>query len=76
MLPLKSCCIIEAAITSVDGRKVRTTGTLHNQDGTVIYAEGEALFISLDEEKIGKLSSHASGIIERMKRNNGDRKTD
>jgi len=69
MLPLNSCCIIEAAITSVEGRKVRTAATLHNLDGDVVYAEGEALFISIDDKKIEMLSSQTSDIIGRMQRN-------
>lgn len=76
MLPLESGCIIEALITSVDGRKVRTTATLHSRDGEVVFAEGEALFISLDEKKIGMLSDKASDIVERMKRLHGDKRID
>jgi acyl-coenzyme A thioesterase PaaI-like protein len=72
MLPLESSCIIEAVITSVEGRKVKTTSTLHNVAGDVVYAEGEALFIILDEKKIGMLSDQATGIIERMKKLNKD----
>lgn len=69
MLPLQSRCIIEASITSVEGRKVHTTGTLHNLDGDVVYAEGVALFITLDDKKIEMLSSKASTIIDKMRRN-------
>ncbi len=66
MLPLETCCIIEAAITSVEGRKVRTTATLQNMAGDLVYSEGEALFIILDDRKIEMLSDKASDIIKRM----------
>lgn len=62
MLPLGARCIVEARVVSAEGRKVRVAGRLLDVKG-VTYAEGEALFITLDPEKFGALASEASRIF-------------
>lgn len=62
MLPIGTRLLIEARVDSVDGRKVRTKGNLRSEDGTT-FAEGEALFITLDPNKFGALAAEASRIF-------------
>ena len=70
MLPLGTPCLVEAEVVRVDGRKVHTRGTLRDLTGEKIYCQGEALFIALDESRIGKLSAKAQVIVDRMRPKN------
>lgn len=69
MLPLNSPCFVEAHVIEVEGRKVRTRGTIRSLDGQQTYSDGEALFITLDESKIGNLSDKAQIIVDRLRQN-------
>lgn len=60
MLPLGTRCVVEASVSGVDGRKVRVAGRLRQSDSDTVFAEGEALFITLDPKKFGVLASEAS----------------
>lgn len=62
MLPLNSRVIVEAWVQSVEGRKVRTRGVLRSEDGR-LYAEGEALFITMDPKKFGALVGEAARMF-------------
>lgn len=62
MLPLGTRCVVEAHVASVNGRKVRVAGALRDLQGTT-YAEGDALFITLDPKKFGALALEASRIF-------------
>lgn len=62
MLPLGSCCIVEASVASTDGRKVRTVAELRTR-GLDLVAEGEALFIELDPARFGELVEQASTML-------------
>jgi len=70
MLPLGTLCLVETRVTSVEGRKVRTSGVIRSRDGQRIFSEGTALFVVLDETRIDHLSDKARVILERMRRNN------
>ena len=63
MLPLGARCVVEAWVSGVAGRKVSVAGRLTRSDGDTVYAEGEALFITLDPKKFGVLASEASRIF-------------
>ncbi len=67
MLPLATACVVEAEIISVEGRKVQTRGVLRDRAGEVVYAEGTALFIVLDESHLQGMSTKAEAIVERLK---------
>ena len=66
MLPLGARCVVEARVNAVDGRKVRVAGRLRQGDGHTVFAEGEALFITLDPKKFGMLASEASQIFSEL----------
>lgn len=68
MLPLGTPCIVEAHVTAVDGRKVSTSGAIRSRDGQSTYSEGTALFIALDESRIGHISGKAQVIVDRMRK--------
>lgn len=68
MLPLGSPCFVEAHVTAVDGRKVRTRGEIRSLDGDQVYCQGEALFIALDESRIRHISEKVRPIIDRMRK--------
>lgn len=63
MLPLGSRCVVEAWVSSVDGRKVRVAGRIVHGDGDTVFAEGEALFITLDPAKFGLMPSDAAQLF-------------
>ena len=63
MLPLGARCVVEAWVSAVDGRKVRVAGRLRQGDGDTAFAEGEAVFITLDPKKFGALTSEASRLF-------------
>jgi Thioesterase superfamily len=52
--PLHSDLVIEARVTSVEGRKIFTKAWLRH--GDVLCAEAEGLFISVDASRFGELS--------------------
>lgn len=62
LLPLETSCIVEARVTSVDGRKVRTAAELRGLRGE-LFAEGEALFIELDPARFGELVEQAGAMF-------------
>lgn len=62
MLPLGTRIVVEARVESTDGRKVRTKGLVRDEQG-VTYADGEALFITLDPKKFGALATEAAVIF-------------
>lgn len=66
MLPLGTRCVVNARVVEVNGRKIKTTAELRSADGQQMYCSGEALFVTLDREKIGQLSEKAKVIVERM----------
>jgi acyl-coenzyme A thioesterase PaaI-like protein len=66
MLPLGTRCVVEAWVIAVDGRKVRVAGRLRMSDDDTVYAEGEALFITLDPKRFGGLASEASRIFSEL----------
>ena len=66
MLPLGARCVVEAWVSAVEGRKVRVAGRLRQGDGDTVFAEGEALFITLDPKKFGVLASEASRIFSEL----------
>jgi acyl-coenzyme A thioesterase PaaI-like protein len=74
MLPLGTRCLVDTELLDVTGRKVRTHGVLRDAAGDRIFCEGEALFIALDEEHIGKLSAKADVIVERLRNNHSNPK--
>lgn len=51
MLPLGTVCAVETTIESVEGRKVRVTGRLVGDDGTV-YADAESLLVDVTAEAL------------------------
>jgi acyl-CoA thioesterase FadM len=57
---------VEAWVSAVEGRKVRVAGRLRQGDGDTVFAEGEALFITLDPKKFGVLASEASRIFSEL----------
>lgn len=69
MLPLGTRCIMDARVASVDGRKIRTSGLLRDEVGRV-YTEGDALFITVDPDKFGALTTEASSLFAEL----GERK--
>lgn len=62
MLPLGSRCVVRAEVTSVEGRKVNVKSALSDGAG-YLYAEGEALFVTLDPSKFGQLAAAASQVF-------------
>lgn len=62
MLPLGTRCLMQAKVTAADGRKVRTAGTIYDEDGT-LFCEGEALFITLDPERFGPLAAGVTPLL-------------
>ena len=67
MLPLGTRCVVSARVIEVNGRKIKTTAELRDADNGKMYCSGEALFVTLDQEKIEQLSEKAHVIVERMK---------
>ena len=63
MLPLGTRCVVEACVSSVEGRKVRVTGRIMSDDDGTTYAEGDALFVLVDSRKFGELAAEASSIF-------------
>ena len=73
MLPLDTACVVEAEITAVDGRKISTRGSLRGRDDQAVYAEGTALFVTLDRRHLEQMSGKADVIVERMQKLQRDR---
>jgi hypothetical protein len=57
--PLHADLVIEARVTSVEGRKIFTKAWLRH--GDVLCAEADGLFISVDPSRFGQLSQTRSG---------------
>ncbi len=66
MLPLGTRCAIEARVVEVSGRKIKTSGELLSADRQQLFCKGEALFVTLDSQKIQQLSEKAQVIVDRM----------
>ena len=62
MLPLGSRCVVRAEVISAEGRKVNVKGALSDGEG-YLFAEGDALFVTLDPSKFGKLAAAASQVF-------------
>ncbi len=60
MVPIGLEGTIEARIEQVDGRKIRTRGTLTDSAGKV-YANGEGLFIVLEPAQLERLAGQMGG---------------
>jgi len=67
MLPISTACVVEAEIVAVDGRKISTRSVLRAREGSKVFAEGEALFVVLDERHLRGMSGKADVIVERMR---------
>lgn len=67
MLPLGTRCLVHARVLESNGRKIKTTGEIRSTDGQKVFSSGEALFVTLDHEKIEQLSEKAKVIVERMR---------
>ncbi len=67
MLPLTTACIVETEIVAVEGRKISTRGVLRARQGSAVFAEGEALFVVLDERHLQGMSGKADVIVERLR---------
>ncbi len=67
MLPLGTRCLVHARVLESNGRKIKTTAELCSMDEEQMYCTGEALFVTLDQEKIEQLSAKAHVIVERMR---------
>jgi hypothetical protein len=55
---------MEAWVERVDGRKVTTRGRLLADDGT-LFAEAEALFVTLDPERFSDLLARVATALEK-----------
>ncbi|MCK6502149.1 PaaI family thioesterase [Myxococcota bacterium] len=62
LIPLETVATLTAEITEVDGRKVRTCGSLVGPGG-VVYAEGEGLFLALDPTRFGDMAERAMRML-------------
>ncbi len=62
MVPLEVVATLTAEVVGTEGRKIRTCGRLEGPDGT-LYAEGEALFLTLDAGRLGSLMEKAKGML-------------
>ena len=62
MLPLGSRALVRARVMNVDGRKVYVKGALTDGQQT-LFAEGEALFITLDAGRFGPPAEDASRVF-------------
>ncbi len=71
MLPLGTRCLVKARVLEVNGRKIKTTAELCSAQDGKVFCKGEALFVTLDHEKIAQLSHKAKVIVERMKKRGG-----
>ncbi len=58
MVPIGLEATIEARVEDVSGRKIRTRGRMTDKDGKV-YAEGEGLFIVLEQDQLERLAGRS-----------------
>lgn len=63
MVPLEIVARVEARVVIVEGRKVRTAGTLASIDGVVTYCEAEGLFVEVGAERFGDMAREAVAAI-------------
>jgi len=68
MMPLKTIVFLEAWVTKVTGRKVRTRGRLCDQNGNS-FSEGEGLFIQLDPNLLENLSDDVLDVLKKIRKN-------
>lgn len=62
MLPLGTRTVVRARVIHVEGRKVGVIGSL--TDGQhMLFAEGEALFVTLDPARFGPLAVDSSRVF-------------
>jgi acyl-coenzyme A thioesterase PaaI-like protein len=64
LVPLGTDALMEAWVERVDGRKVTTRGRLLADDGT-IFAEAEALFVTLDPDRFSDLLARVAAALEK-----------
>ena len=62
MLPLGSRALVRARVIAVEGRKVSVKGALMDERHGM-FAEGEALFVTLDPARFGPLAEDASRVF-------------
>lgn len=65
MLPLGTVTTVEAKVSSVNGKKVITSGIIYDDTGSV-YAESEGLFISIPIERFEELLKHKILLDKKM----------
>jgi acyl-coenzyme A thioesterase PaaI-like protein len=58
MLPLGTRCLLQAHVTAVEGRKVRTEATITDADGHT-FSRAEGLFIAIDPSHFADLPALA-----------------
>ncbi len=63
MVPLGTVARVETrVVAAVEGRKVRTAGSLASIDGAVTYCEAEGLFLEVDAERFGDVAREAGSL--------------
>ena len=55
MLPLGTVAVVEASVSSVEGRKVHALGKINGPDGQ-LFCEAEGIFIKLDESQLDEMN--------------------
>ena len=55
MLPLGTVTMVEASVSSVEGRKVHALGKINGPDGQ-LFCEAEGIFIKLDESQLDEIT--------------------
>lgn len=65
MVPLGTVARADTRVTTVEGRKVCTAGTLRSLDGAVAYCEAEGLFIEVEPERFGDMAQEALAMLSR-----------
>lgn len=71
LLPVRTPCLVQAAIAGVEGRKVHTTGQIGSPDQDRVYCRATGLFIVLDPSALDKLPPAAAAIVDRLRRAGG-----
>jgi acyl-coenzyme A thioesterase PaaI-like protein len=62
MLPLGTDALLEAWVEGVEGRKVKTAGRLMDDQGE-LFAEAQAIFVTLDPERFGPLLERVASSL-------------
>ena len=55
MLPLGTVAVVEASVSSVEGRKVHARGKINGPDGQ-LFCEAEGIFIKLDKSQLDEIT--------------------